>query len=340
MVGTTRIIVKNIPKHVDERRIREHFGEKGQVTDAKIVRTKDGRSRQFAFVGFATEEDSKHALQYYNRTFLDTSRIEVEPAHKKGNSEIARPWSKYSSGSSRMKHRRDQAESVGEGKVTGKGDTIALNPQSKGRDGRMAEAKAGVLSRDKAGESGSKTMEGEDDVEKEEFMAVMKKRSEARFWDNDDVVENKKGGEDLMGDEEEVTESEQSVEEDDEGDESGGTKGTAVEGEVPGRTAESGLSDMDWLRSRTTGRMSDSEESSEEGEGDSEGEKEGNGGEEGEEEFAENRTEVERSLNKEKGKKDDDVEEDFIEEGGLSVGRLFVRNLPFTCTEDDLKEVF
>lgn len=49
-----------------------------QVTDAKIVRTKDGKSRQFAFVGFGSENDAKEALTYYNSTFLDTSRIQVQ----------------------------------------------------------------------------------------------------------------------------------------------------------------------------------------------------------------------------------------------------------------------
>lgn len=48
-----------------------------QVTDAKIVRTKDGKSRQFAFVGFGSENDAKEAITYYNSTFLDTSRIQV-----------------------------------------------------------------------------------------------------------------------------------------------------------------------------------------------------------------------------------------------------------------------
>lgn len=28
----TRLIVKNIPKHVDERRLRQHFSERGQVS--------------------------------------------------------------------------------------------------------------------------------------------------------------------------------------------------------------------------------------------------------------------------------------------------------------------
>lgn len=37
---TSRLCVKNLPKYVDEARLREHFEAKGEVTDAKIVRTK------------------------------------------------------------------------------------------------------------------------------------------------------------------------------------------------------------------------------------------------------------------------------------------------------------
>lgn len=37
---TSRICVKNLPKYVDEARLREHFAAKGEVTDAKIMRTR------------------------------------------------------------------------------------------------------------------------------------------------------------------------------------------------------------------------------------------------------------------------------------------------------------
>ena len=30
--SNTRLIVKNVPKHVDERRLRQHFAEKGVVS--------------------------------------------------------------------------------------------------------------------------------------------------------------------------------------------------------------------------------------------------------------------------------------------------------------------
>ncbi len=39
---TSRICVKNLPKYVDDRRLREHFAAKGEVTDAKVMRTRWG----------------------------------------------------------------------------------------------------------------------------------------------------------------------------------------------------------------------------------------------------------------------------------------------------------
>ncbi len=96
----------------------------------------DGRSRQIAFIGFKTGAQAAEAVRYFNRTFMDTSRLDVtarfarllpflrsrQPckrpvrcsaprarAHPRraqvasvaGQPEAVRPWSKYSAGSSR-----------------------------------------------------------------------------------------------------------------------------------------------------------------------------------------------------------------------------------------------
>lgn len=36
---SSRICVKNIPKHADEAQLKEHFSTQGEVTDVKIMRT-------------------------------------------------------------------------------------------------------------------------------------------------------------------------------------------------------------------------------------------------------------------------------------------------------------
>ena len=46
------------------------------------MRAKSGRSRQFAFVGFRTESQAKEVMEYFNNTFLKSSRIVVEKAEK------------------------------------------------------------------------------------------------------------------------------------------------------------------------------------------------------------------------------------------------------------------
>lgn len=92
----SRICVKNIPVHLNERRLKKIFEVKGQVTDAKILLSKTGRSRKMAFVGYKTPAEAQEALEYFHNTYIDTSKITVEPAYAKGHSHLPRPWSRYS----------------------------------------------------------------------------------------------------------------------------------------------------------------------------------------------------------------------------------------------------
>jgi multiple RNA-binding domain-containing protein 1 len=40
VLASSRLCVKNIPKYVDEARLKEFFSKKGEVTDVKVLRTK------------------------------------------------------------------------------------------------------------------------------------------------------------------------------------------------------------------------------------------------------------------------------------------------------------
>lgn len=75
----SRICVKSLPKHVNEDRLRDFFSQKGEVTDVKIIRTKEGKSRQFGFVGYRSENEAQQALKFFNNSYLDTCRITCEP---------------------------------------------------------------------------------------------------------------------------------------------------------------------------------------------------------------------------------------------------------------------
>lgn len=46
----SRIIVKNIPKHLDESRFKSIFEKCGQVTDVRII-FRENKNRRFGFVG-------------------------------------------------------------------------------------------------------------------------------------------------------------------------------------------------------------------------------------------------------------------------------------------------
>ena len=52
----SRLIVKNLPKHLKETDLAHHFASKGgTVTDAKIM-FQNEKSRKFGFVGFKNQE--------------------------------------------------------------------------------------------------------------------------------------------------------------------------------------------------------------------------------------------------------------------------------------------
>lgn len=96
----SRIIVKNLPKKIKEERLREFFSSKGTVTDLQLKYTKEGVFRRFAFVGFKDEAQAAAAKEYFNNAYLDTSKLQVEMCAPLGDAEKPRSWSKYARDSS------------------------------------------------------------------------------------------------------------------------------------------------------------------------------------------------------------------------------------------------
>jgi len=80
---STRVCVKQLPPLATEDKLRELFAEVAPVTDCRIMRRKDGRSRRFAFVGFAQPSHAEAALKM-DKVFLGTTRIRVEAAFEYG----------------------------------------------------------------------------------------------------------------------------------------------------------------------------------------------------------------------------------------------------------------
>ena len=84
----SRIIVKGLPIYLSDDQLREHFTKRlvtthqtsqinGLITDAKVVRDRNGQSRRFAFLGFKDELDAKDAVQYFDGSYINTAKLEV-----------------------------------------------------------------------------------------------------------------------------------------------------------------------------------------------------------------------------------------------------------------------
>lgn len=84
MAESSRICVKNIGKATKEAELRAVFGKCGEITDLKIMRRPDGTSRNFAFIGYRTADQAEAARKYFNNTFMGLSRLSVSSALKLG----------------------------------------------------------------------------------------------------------------------------------------------------------------------------------------------------------------------------------------------------------------
>jgi multiple RNA-binding domain-containing protein 1 len=106
--ATSRLIVKNVPKHYTEERLRETFSKMGSVTDCKLMSRK-GKARLFGFIGYKSEAEAGKAKEYFNNTYLDTSRVAVEFAYPQNSPHLPRAWSRFSTDSSAylLQHRSE-----------------------------------------------------------------------------------------------------------------------------------------------------------------------------------------------------------------------------------------
>ena len=96
----SRIIIKNLPQKIKDEKLREKFQEIGHVTDIRVIRTKDGFSRHFGYIGYMESGSSQRAVEQFNDTYLDGMKIQVEIAKSFNDLNLPRPWSRFSKGSS------------------------------------------------------------------------------------------------------------------------------------------------------------------------------------------------------------------------------------------------
>ncbi|XP_068419297.1 probable RNA-binding protein 19 isoform X2 [Eschrichtius robustus] len=216
----SRLIVKNLPDGMKEERFRQLFTAFGTLTDCSLKFTKDGKFRKFGFIGFKSEEEAQTALNHFNKSFIDMSRITVEFCKSFGDPTKPRAWSKHAQKASQSK------------------------PPPKDKDSISPETKKDDKKKKVAGEL-EKLRE---DNEFQEFLSVHQKRAQAATWANDVLdVEPSKGKNNLANDYLNF-DSDSGQESEEEG--AGEAPEEEDSGLEPKAAVRKELSDMDYLKSK------------------------------------------------------------------------------------------
>ena len=397
---SSRLCIKNLPKHYTEVRFREHFSTIGEVTDCVIKNTHGGTddiskrsswqrqhrkqqqtSRCLGFIGYKTEKMAILAQKYFHNTFIDTSRIDVSfAASRKERAALSErsSWSKYSAGTSaneRLKREEEKKlkkknkEDEDDGKKEEKKDPNRFI----GVRERIKMEKAAKLKKEQFVSPEEKMLEEKmrEDPKLREYMALMLPKSKfaAKFWSDGLVHEEDEylsGGpaqtkladiEDTEGgnaNEDSDDDEYQDLENDDSSDDNSSSSDDEEEIEDSDSDdvkKDDAVSDMEYLKAKR-GNFSDSEDSEEEEEeenssdDDDENNSEKSSDDEGKEFSLENDDDVDNTEKKRSSKKSKDGEKATIKEVEVvqasdmeslqETGRVFLRNLPYTCTEEEI----
>src|SRR3569833_4604037 len=74
---SSRIFIKNLPPGgLNEADLRKHFSARGQdITDIRLIPRK-----RIGYIGYKTPQDAVDAVNYFNRSYIRMSRLNVELA--------------------------------------------------------------------------------------------------------------------------------------------------------------------------------------------------------------------------------------------------------------------
>ena len=400
---SSRLCIKNLPKHYTEVRFREHFSTIGEVTDCVIKNTHGGTddndsrsswrqhrkqqqqtSRCLGFIGYKTEQMAILAQKYFHNTFIDTSRIDVSfAASRKERAALSErsSWSKYSAGTSANERLKREEEKKLK-KKNNKEDEDEDREEKKdpnrfiGVRERIKMEKAAKLKKEQFVSPEEKMLEEKmrEDPKLREYMALMLPKSKfaAKFWsdglvhEEDDYlsggpaqtkladIEDTEGG---NADEDSDDDEYQDLENDDSSDDNGSSSSEEIDSDSDDVKKDDAVSDMEYLKAKRGNFSSDSEDSEEDEEeensSDDDDDDENNNSEKSSDderkEFSlenDNDDDVDNTEKKKSSKKSKDDEKATIKEVEVvqasdmeslqETGRVFLRNLPYTCTEEEI----
>ncbi|MPC22710.1 putative RNA-binding protein 19 [Portunus trituberculatus] len=87
----SRIVVKNLPKQIGQDELKKHFSLKGNITDVRLI-YKNGEFRRYAFIGFEGEGDASATCDHFHNTFIKQARLTVEMCHDFSSEERPKSW--------------------------------------------------------------------------------------------------------------------------------------------------------------------------------------------------------------------------------------------------------
>ena len=188
----SRLIIKNLPPKTNEDKLRQSFSSFGNITDIQLKYTKDGKFRNFAFVGYKSENEAESAQKHFNKSYFGASKIQVEICADLGDFEKKpRAWSKYSKDSSAYQKTQKSEEEVKE-------------ESSNSKDAKRKRKEKQKLKHEKQKEVDKLMDRYKDDPKFQEFLRVQQK-SHTESWNNDAIL---KVGRDYHQDHEEEVEGE------------------------------------------------------------------------------------------------------------------------------------
>lgn len=303
----SRLIVKGLPKYLTEDRLKDHFAKEGSVTDVKLMKKRNGESRQFAFIGYKSSDDAEKAVKYFNRSFIDTARIDVEVAKTFSDPTVPQAIRERR----KMLERRLQEE-----------EERLLRQQEEQQQRK----------RQKVDKSSKLDEEIDSNPKLKEFIEATKPSHQVKSWANDTLADGSgapstKALEEALAKQDGVSQPRvsdvaqvQEAESDEEYEEFHKasededepmmelTVPEPVEGEEKSAKDEN-MSDLEWLKLRRI-RMKDEEET------------------------------PEANPVKQKREAAPKIPEKTTEEKINETGRLFIRNILYSSTEDEFRELF
>nr|XP_002128145.1 probable RNA-binding protein 19 [Ciona intestinalis] len=80
----SRLIVKNLPSKINEEKLKKEFEPYGTITDVKLMFSKSGKFRRFAFVGYQFTENADKAKSKLDKSLILNQKISVETCNDFG----------------------------------------------------------------------------------------------------------------------------------------------------------------------------------------------------------------------------------------------------------------